>query len=62
MPKFTKYEKAVIKCALSHQIVAEKKNLKEMEKNGKIPFFTNDYLDEVYETIKGKVDELSYKR
>ena len=62
MPKFTKYEKAIIKCALSHQIVVEKTNLRKMEKNGKIPLFTDDFLDDVYDTIKAKVEELTYKR
>ena len=61
MPKFTKLEKLIIKCALSSQLVIEKKNLKKLKQEGKNPFFSDQYWDDIFDVITQKVDRLTYK-
>ncbi len=61
MTKFTQLEKVIIKCALSSQLVREKKNLRKLESEGKNPFFSDQYWDDIFEVLTKKVEDLSYK-
>lgn len=61
MSKLTRFELSIIIDCLKHGKSIDIKKVKSIEKKGKTPFFTQEYINDFYEQIIDKIQKMKGK-